>query len=478
MPQPQRSATDLTPDPSWSGSIPCRAVAAAADWSQDAATASIGRLVDTLGVMDRVVVEVLEALIRVVDTGACEQVLGVAPELVLSQTGRTVGFERRTLLQAATQLAAMPATRQAFREGWLSWSQVRAIVTAVGRIDRGGRDQVDELVGELAAGYVDVEADHLVWEVDILVDALLAEREARRARTPIVDNRLVASPRLDGSGSVYGEYDDAHFPLLVQAIDNHADDHHPFETAPDLPDPDDDMSDAALTDANRHAAAVAGRNAGRRALSLFELVTGTDATSLAPADAGGDPNGRRRARPTRPSVLLTCHIDTLLDGTVPAWLLSPMAGRMKVTSAVARRWVDAAGADARLVVLDDVGEVVGVGRRRRFARGWLRDAIVARDVHDTAPGSTTSAVLCDVDHVVGWDSGGRTDVDNLQLLSRRFNVAKQRGDWTVVRHGDGTRTWTAARSGYTIRQASPAHLPRGPDDPSRPERSSRPTRGP
>lgn len=136
-----------------------------------------------------------------------------------------------------------------------------------------------------------------------------------------------------------------------------------------------------------------------------------------------------------------------------------------MTSDVARRWLDVAGADARLVVLDDVGEVVGVGRRQRFARaGWLRDAIVARDLHDTAPGSTTPGVHCDVDHVTDWHLGGRTDVDNLALLSRRFNAAKERGEWTVVRHADGTRTWTATRSGYIVRQARPAHLPRSDPD--------------
>ncbi len=68
------------------------------------------------------------------------------------------------------------------------------------------------------------------------------------------------------------------------------------------------------------------------------------------------------ARPTtgRASVLLTCRVDTLLDpdSTTPAWVLSTLTGRMRVTSEVARRWVDTHGADTRVVVLDD-GDVVG-----------------------------------------------------------------------------------------------------------------------
>lgn len=438
---------------------PGPAQAAVTDWSADPETAALGAMVEVLNAADRLTAQAVEAVIRVVEEGLAESVLGVAPEIVLSQTCRAVGFERRTLLRVATQLVHMPATRQAFREGDLSWSQVRAIATAVGRVNRAGRDRIDDLVAELAPGYVEFEADHLVWEVDILVDELLAEREADRQRDPVEDNRVVLTPRLDGSGSLYGEFDDAHFPLVAQAIDNTAGDRFPFQDAPDLPDPDD-TCDAAITEAHRQAAAIAGRNAGRRGCALFELVTGQDATTFAPLDHhAGLGSG------SRPSVSLTCHVDTLLDGTSPAWLLSPLAGRMRVTSAVARRWLDAGGADARLVVVDDVGEVVGVGRRQRFARGWLRDAVIARDLHDTAPCSTTSGVVADVDHVTDWDAGGTTDVDNLTMLSRRFNAAKQRGEWALTRHPDGTRTWTATRSGYAIRQARPAHLPRSDLEP-------------
>ncbi len=84
-------------------------------------------------------------------------------EVVLSQTCRAAGFERRTLLTAATTLARMPATRQAFAEGWISWSQARAVVTAVGRVDVDGRARVDGLVAELALFELDTG-----WDADTL----------------------------------------------------------------------------------------------------------------------------------------------------------------------------------------------------------------------------------------------------------------------------------------------------------------------
>ncbi len=236
--------------------------------------------------------------------------------------------------------------------------------------------------------------------------------------------------------------------------DNHAADRFPLAS---VPEPGGELAvgdrtaDAALADAHRHAARLGRRNAVRRGLALFELVTGTDAITLDPLiDV---------PRSGRPSLLVTCDLDTLVGGNTPGWVLSGLAGRMKATSSTIRRWVDTHGGDCRLIVMDDVGQVVGVRRRSRFARGWLRDAIIARDLHDTAPCSTTPAMHCHVDHVTDWDADGRTDVDNLGLLSARWNQAKRRGDWTLQHHRDGTRTWTGA-SGYTIRQPRPPHTRR------------------
>ncbi|HKJ56427.1 MAG TPA: HNH endonuclease signature motif containing protein, partial [Nitriliruptoraceae bacterium] len=473
------------------GVAPLPSLAAQVDWSGSAAQAAVGRLLGTARELDATVAQLVEDLICVVESGATEQALGAAVEIVMSQSCRMVGFERRTLLRASTTLVRMPATRQAFRDGRVSWSQVRAVLTAVRPLRIADLVDVDDLVGELADTLATCEADALVHEVDWHVDQVIAQRQTARRRQPIEDNRLIPLPRLDGSGAIHGDFDAAHFPLLVQAIDNHAADRHPLDAVPD-PDacvhadsdaqgtavrfsphgsdesgdgsgarsqggPGDTahdgvgdssgdrlnvgsgdpcqrvgcecgctrcggglVSDAALTAAHAHATTLRGRNAGRRALALFELATGMDATTF----AGLDPDRRPTARP---SVLVTCHLDSLLDGSTPAWVLSGLAGRMKADAATVRAWANAQGADVRLIAMDDVGQVVGVGRRARFATGWLRDAIIARDLHDTAPASTTPATVCDIDHVRDWHKGGRTDVDNLTLLSRRFNRAKQQG---------------------------------------------------
>ncbi len=171
------------------GTVPVPSAVADLDWSADAAIAMVGRLVGAMGDLDRAAARVVETLIRVVETAATEATLGVAVELVLSQTCRAAGFERRTLLCAATTLARMPATHQALAEQWISWSQVRAIVTAVRQVDVAGRAAVDDLVARLAPTYVDMEADALVFEIDCHG----RRRTGRRRRPPAtVRARVVA----------------------------------------------------------------------------------------------------------------------------------------------------------------------------------------------------------------------------------------------------------------------------------------------
>jgi len=347
-------------------------------------------------------------------------------EVVLAQSARCTRRETSRLLKVARVLARMPAVRQAFQTGQLSWSQVDAITWTVADLPVGRWADLDTLVADTALSKVDVEADSLVTDVEWAAARIVGELLDERRRTPVADNRVMMQPRLDGSGDFHGSYDAAHFPVFAERVDQLARD---LEEVPDLDtaatDPDAGDSDgdgadgddgglmgAGLTEAHRHAAAVAGRNAARRAAALFGLVVGWDADTLQPlngngsddggddsddgsgggddsSSGGGDGSGNGHGRhgggagpARRPSAIVTTDLDALLDGTTPVWLLNRLAGRMYVTADVARRWVEVHGADVRLVVVDD-GQPVGVGDRRQVPPGWLRDAVIARDLHDT-----------------------------------------------------------------------------------------------
>lgn len=164
-------------------------------------------------------------------------------------------------------------------------------------------------------------------------------------------------------------------------------------------------------------------------------------------------------------MVLTAPLDSLLDGSVPARVVSRLTARMQVTAAAARRIADAGHADVRLVVMDS-GRPVGVGRAMSVPPGWLRDAIVATHPTDTAPCSNTPAVLCDMEHAVPFDDGGQTDVANVAPVSRRWHSRKTAGDIDLHRHADGRATWTATATGYTVVTWPAPHL----DDETRGDR--------
>ena len=106
-----------------------------------------------------------------------------------------------------------------------------------------------------------------------------------------------------------------------------------------------------------------------------------------------------------------------------------------VPARLARRWVTDAdrlrlvfadagsGATARFV--DPDGNVVAdldLGRTARYANRAQRRALAARDGGCAFPGCDRPHRSCDAHHIVWWEHGGTTDLDNLVLLCRFHHV--------------------------------------------------------
>jgi transposase InsO family protein len=154
----------------------------------------------------------------------------------------------------------------------------------------------------------------------------------------------------------------------------------------------------------------------------------------------------------------------------PASLLTTLTGgRMKVAADTARRLVDEAGATIRTIVLEDTGQILGVGRKNYQPPGWLRDALLVRDQTCRAPHCLTAARRCDLDHADPWTAvpgpdgrtvGGPTDIINLAHLCRTDHGAKDRDGWHVygLTRGRqrGLHRWTHRRTGLTIDTAPAA----------------------
>jgi hypothetical protein len=115
-------------------------------------------------------------------------------------------------------------------------------------------------------------------------------------------------------------------------------------------------------------------------------------------------------------------------------------GTGRISPQAAREWL--AGADFAPLIVSPNGAVLHFGRTRRLATAKQRLAAMIRDQHCAFPGCDRPAGWSDVHHLVEWDAGGPTDIDNLALLCKRHHhqVVHAQG-FTPERHADGTLTW-------------------------------------
>ncbi len=71
-------------------------------------------------------------------------------------------------------------------------------------------------------------------------------------------------------------------------------------------------------------------------------------------------------------------------------------------------------------------EVLDVGRRTRLVTPAMRRAVIARDRTCVEDGCDVPGHWCDVHHIIPWQDGGPTDLDNSQLRCRHHHLAKHR----------------------------------------------------
>ena len=105
-----------------------------------------------------------------------------------------------------------------------------------------------------------------------------------------------------------------------------------------------------------------------------------------------------------------------------------------------------------------------LGRARRAANGAQRAALVARDKH--CIGCGTKADWCQAHHIVHWQHGGPTNLDNLCLLCSRCHQKVHDQNWQVHQTPTGT---------FTLRKPPRNHQRRRVTKPPSPHRRRRPT---
>jgi hypothetical protein len=168
------------------------------------------------------------------------------------------------------------------------------------------------------------------------------------------------------------------------------------------------------------------RSAGqRRHDALLELVKMGMRTGQLP-NAGG----------MTATIVLTMDAETYATGRGAA----VTAHGYSVPADVAKRW---AGDDARIIaaLLDRTGRVEAYSTTKRCFSEQQRLVLTARDRGCTFPGCDRPPGWCQAHHVIEYQHGGPTSVDNGTLLCGHHHRSFEQAGWAVTIR-DGLPWWT------------------------------------
>ncbi len=387
-------------------------------------TAPMHRITGDLAEVTRRQSRVVEELIASRD--AIRMASGVSVEVWLTASTRLPRADRLALQVAADVLPALPGVRSRFASGVVSWPVVRRITRAAVRLSVELRSVLDARMVGAIDRLADADAERVLEVLDLVMAELRPAADRARERRLERGEFVALQPFLDGSGgSLYAEYGAIDFATVSDGI---------IDASPSVELEKNPHGDPRVSADN-------GRRLGQaRAQGLLALCS---------KSADG--------KPARSRVLATISMETLLGMRKASGhlLTQLLGGKVRITATAARKLADGPdGCDLRLIVHDDQGRTVGVGRSKRLPPGWLKDAVLAFNATCTFPGCRRPARQCDIDHSLAWDDDGRTDAGNLAPADRGHHGLKTRQQWQVTRRPDQSTTWTHRLTGISLTQPS------------------------
>ena len=88
------------------------------------------------------------------------------------------------------------------------------------------------------------------------------------------------------------------------------------------------------------------------------------------------------------------------------------------------------------IVMNGAGQPLDVGRAARTIPDGLRRAVAARDRGCAHPGCDRPPSWCEIHHVVPWEQGGPTSLENLVMVCRAHHRQHHATDWIIrIRNG-------------------------------------------
>jgi hypothetical protein len=183
--------------------------------------------------------------------------------------------------------------------------------------------------------------------------------------------------------------------------------------------------------------------------TIVELLT----SSAGPGASGGAASGPS-GRPV-PEISVLIDLATLTTGVFGAGSVCETAGLggAPLPPATVRRL--ACDAAVVPVVLGSGGVPIDVGRSARLATEAQRRAL--RALHPTCahPDCTRAFDRCRIHHVVPWERGGSSDLDNLLPLCWEHHQLVHEGGWSLTIDADRWTTWR--RPDGTLWYEGPVH---------------------
>jgi 5-methylcytosine-specific restriction protein A len=151
--------------------------------------------------------------------------------------------------------------------------------------------------------------------------------------------------------------------------------------------------------------------------ALTGIVSGSNASAASPGSKS----------PT--FVVVHVPLDALVDDSVES---TALAGELERDGLIDFETVQRMACDATIAVAvdDDAGHTMYEGRNRRCPTDAQRREVMRRDRHCRFPGCT-NVTFTNVHHVVPWEPGGRTDLDNLALMCLHHHRVVHTNGWTM-----------------------------------------------
>ncbi|MDZ7705096.1 MAG: DUF222 domain-containing protein [Trueperaceae bacterium] len=355
--------------------------------------------------------------------------LGVAPSTA------------REHVRVALRLRECPLTRERMAAGRLSYSKVRAIT-------RVATPETEQLLLQWA----DAAPAHVLER--IITDA---RRQQRAGSAPEDRDDLGVTRRWreDGTFELVLRVDAGTGIAIEQDLDRLV------ELDQDAPGTGEDVpSDAETTEPPSDEPTTSENRRVPRTRREADLIVGAVAAAVqaGPEDASGA-DRHHIVLHTTPTELLRAASDADVDdgdqtpadsGTASAEAASTRRshlhlvrdGRGRVRSMSARTlWRLACSARFDLAIDDENGHPADLGRARRAPDARLRRLLLARDRTCRFPGCGATRFL-HAHHVVHWENGGATDLDNLVLLCNHHHTVVHKG-WDLRPAGTGRWTFHA-----------------------------------